>query len=483
MKRGLISSILFLLGAILPAPAQDKEFRFDAGARQARDVSLYRSSYALVIGISNYTAGWPKLPGVLRDIVDVERALKKQGFEVTVVRDVGQDRIKGAIEDFIGRHGGEPENRLLFYFAGHGHTLRTGYGGELGFIVPSDAPNPDVDKAGFRAKAISMLLFENYAVSIDSKHVLFVFDSCFAGSIFAASRSASVAISEKTAAPVRQFITSGSADEKVPDESIFKGQFIAGIEGEADMNRDGYVTGDELGIFLATNVVNYSKGAQHPKYGKLMNAKLDKGDFVFILPKGVIQPVSKTEADVASRIELEFWKSTKESDRAEAYAGYLAKYPGGVFTALAKQRLDELAKAEAAEKAGNPAAENREEAVPAVRLIQLPGAMIREYNDRIGRFSVSGVPADLKAGGQITLVYAVARDGRVSVESMNDAALDVVPEDKKQAVKDGIIAAAREIVLPPPRDKEGNRVTVVHWPVSYQVGRYQDRLVFNIVAF
>ncbi len=311
MKRGLISSILFLLGAILAAPAQDKEFRFDSGDRQAREISLYRSSYALVIGISAYTAGWPKLPGVLRDIVDVERALIKQGFEVTVVRDAGQDRIKGAIEDFIGRHGGEPENRLLFYFAGHGHTLRTGYGGELGYVVPADAPNPDVGKAGFRAKAISMLLFENYAVSIDCKHALFVFDSCFAGSIFAASRSASVAISEKTAAPVRQFITSGSADEKVPDESIFKGQFIAGIEGEADMNRDGYVTGDELGIFVATNVVNYSKGAQHPKYGKLMNAKLDKGDFVFILPQGVVPPVSKTEAAVASQLELEFWKSAK----------------------------------------------------------------------------------------------------------------------------------------------------------------------------
>ena len=34
-------------------------------------VGLYEESHALVIGVSNYTGGWPKLPGVRDDIVSV----------------------------------------------------------------------------------------------------------------------------------------------------------------------------------------------------------------------------------------------------------------------------------------------------------------------------------------------------------------------------------------------------------------------------
>jgi hypothetical protein len=53
----------------------------------------------------------------------------------------------------------------------------------------------------------------------------------------------------------------------VPDRSIFRQQFLAGIEGEADTNRDAYVTAIELGEFLKEKVINYSRGAQHPKAG------------------------------------------------------------------------------------------------------------------------------------------------------------------------------------------------------------------------
>ncbi len=61
--------------------------------------------------------------------------------------------------------------------------------------------------------------------------------------------------------PVRQFITSGSSKEKVSDKSIFREQFVSALEGEGDMDNDGYVTGTELGEFLLSTVVNYTKGA------------------------------------------------------------------------------------------------------------------------------------------------------------------------------------------------------------------------------
>jgi formylglycine-generating enzyme required for sulfatase activity len=261
-----------------------------------KEVGIYQNSYALVVGASAYAKGWPKLPGVVDDINQVSKALKIHGFEVTVVRDPDHRQLRNAFNDFINNYGQAIDNRLLFYFAGHGYTKRLSYGAEMGYIVPVDAPNPDLDMSGFLAKALDMQQFEVYARRIESKHALFLFDSCFSGSIFALERAIPGHISYKTARPVRQFITSGSVDETVPDTSIFRHQFLAALDGEGDVNQDGYITASELGEFLFEKVVLYSDDTQHPQYGKIRDMYLDKGDFVFLLRrKG--QPKSRLYVD------------------------------------------------------------------------------------------------------------------------------------------------------------------------------------------
>ena len=254
-------------------------------AEDGKELRLYERSYALVIGVSEYANGWPKLPGVKKDVEEVARALERHGFLVTKVENPDSAQLDKAFKTFIDAYGLGVENRLLFYFAGHGHTVRQSYGEEMGYIVPADAPLPDRDRAGFMSKAMDMQQMELYARRIQSKHALFLFDSCFSGAIFALSRAVPDAITYKTARPVRQFITSGSADEQVPDQSIFRRQFVESLDGEADLNKDGYVTGTELGEFLQDKVINYSRNTQHPQYGKLRNPNLDKGDFVFAVPK------------------------------------------------------------------------------------------------------------------------------------------------------------------------------------------------------
>lgn len=242
---------------------------------------LYENSHALLIGASNYTNGWPVLPGVVKDVKLLKEGLEKQGFSVMVVMDPNRRELEDAFHLFITKYGRGKNNRLLIYFAGHGHTLKLAYGEEMGYIVPVDAPNPNRDKDGFLDKALDMQQMEVYAKRIQSKHALFLFDSCFSGSLFALSRAVPENINYKTQKPVRQFITAGSANETVPDESIFREQFLAALNGEGDSDKDGYLTGVELGEFLQKTVVNYSKGSQHPQYGKIRNPHLDKGDFVF----------------------------------------------------------------------------------------------------------------------------------------------------------------------------------------------------------
>ena len=279
--------LVSLLTVFLPSPAVMQERGsgiVNIKLQDGKQVRLYDKSYAIVIGVSDYVAGWSNLPGVKKDMEAVVRALELHGFQVTVVMNPSSVQLDKSYRAFIDEYGAGVENRLLLYFAGHGHTEKQSYGSDMGYIVPADAPRPDRDPAGFRSKAMDMQQMEVYARRIQSKHALFLFDSCFSGSIFALSRAVPEIISYKSARPVRQFVTSGSADELVSDESVFRRQFVEAIEGEADGNRDGYVTGTELGEFLQERVVNYTRNAQHPQYGKIRDSNLDKGDFVFALP-------------------------------------------------------------------------------------------------------------------------------------------------------------------------------------------------------
>ena len=156
---------------------------------KGNQVVLYKESHALIVGISEYSSGWPMLPGVQNDIEQVEFALKENGFRTVVLSNPSHDALKKAIENFINEHGQEVDNRLLFYFAGHGHTLKLSFGEDMCYFVPADAPHPQKDKHGFLSKGLNMELMQVYAKQVQSKHALFLFDSCFSGSFFSMTRS------------------------------------------------------------------------------------------------------------------------------------------------------------------------------------------------------------------------------------------------------------------------------------------------------
>ena len=281
-KYILLLSFIFVAGILFAQ--QEKRGFTKVKVEGTGTTTLYEQSHALVIGNSNYTNGWNNLPGVKIDIAEVKTALEQNGFNVILKENLTKEQMDRAFSEFIAKYGNGQNNRLLFYYAGHGFSIKPTYGNEIGYIVPIDAPNPYKDKPGFQAKAMEMSQIETYAKRINSKHALFLFDACFAGSLFALRDAVPVDISYKTSEPVRQFITSGSAEETVPDKSIFRQQFVKALTTqEADANNDGYLTGTELGTFLQDNVINYSYGNQHPQYGKIRNDALDNGDFVFVL--------------------------------------------------------------------------------------------------------------------------------------------------------------------------------------------------------
>ena len=260
-------------------------------------IQLYSQSHALVIGVSKYQdSAWGQLDSVPMDVREVKKALEGQGFNVETILNPTKQDMNDRIEQFIGDYGFEKNNRLLFYYSGHGYTQERN-GRQFGYLVPSDAPNPLTDEKGFFRKSLKMTRILSWAKEIESKHALFVFDSCFSGSVLR-SRALSVPedISYSTSKPVRQFISAGSADQPVPAESVFRPLFIRGINGKADLDGDGYVTGVELGMYLQKEVPTYESG-QTPQYGKIRDPYLDEGNFVFQIPfKKIIPTPQNTDS-------------------------------------------------------------------------------------------------------------------------------------------------------------------------------------------
>jgi uncharacterized caspase-like protein len=289
---------------------------------EGSSLELYKQCRALIIGVSDYLY-WPRLPNAVKDAREVAAILRERGFITRVLENPNSEEIKGALDRLVFSESGVGDG-VLIYFAGHGETMKLADGTELGYIIPKDCPLQLKDPIGFTRKAISMEGIQMYSLQLKSKHLLAIFDSCFSGSIFALGRAAPADITYKTALPVRQYITAGSADEIVPDKSLFKECFLEALKGDADANSDGYVTGSELGMYLESKVVNYSRNAQHPQYGKIRNIKLDKGDFVFVLekakpseqekiptpPKAEKLDLSSIEASAKLREEsMRIWKS------------------------------------------------------------------------------------------------------------------------------------------------------------------------------
>jgi class 3 adenylate cyclase len=302
---------------VLPTPGRHRSFEPTLSQdqqgmpiidKEGRRVGTYTESHALVIGLSTYTAGWDALPGVQGDVQSVTQALEKHGFHVVVVMDPTVAELEEAYRDFIGKYGLAPDNRLLFYYAGSAYTVKPAYALNnqadwTGYLVARDTPLP-TDPDGFRRQALSMERFASLAREIQAKHALFLFDTCFSGAIaFALAHlrldslgKTNSEITPQTTKPVRQFISAGTADQKVPDVSLFRRFFIEALErdSEADRNRDGYITGSELGQFLQEKITIASQGTQTPQYGKMSDPRLNRGEFVFAPLRTMLPPAIAT---------------------------------------------------------------------------------------------------------------------------------------------------------------------------------------------
>jgi hypothetical protein len=389
------------------------------GAPVIEQVELYKDSYALIIGNDAYNNGWPPLGNAVKDAELIASELEQKGFSVELHKDLTSAELNTVFKRFFILKGDNPDARLFIWYAGHGATVD----GE-GYLIPVDAPVPSAGGA---------------------------FKSCFAGTVFSAQRNMPPsAITHATTLPVRQFLTSGDADQTVSDDGSFRELFIRAIRGEerADSNIDGYLTASELGLFLGDRITNLTQSFQTPRYGKLRDKDFDRGDFVFKLPKtarvipAAPVPVSPDEHVVQSgnAAEIAFWKSIEDSESLSQFEAYLTAYPEGIFASLAKLKKQEQQQKSA--KRTQPTNSDFK-----VSFKNQNHIAVKTANIRVKPFDGSARVGRLSKGDEVWAVgesrtrdgtwYLVARDGAelgfVFAALLEDQVAEITPELSKQS--------------------------------------------------
>ena len=246
--------------------------------------ALYGRSFAIVIGINHYEK-WPGLEFAVADANAIKNTLEKTGFDdITLIMDKEATQRRILTELFhklpqkVNRN-----DRVLFYFAGHGQTEDLPGGGKKGYIIPVDA-----ETASYASTAVSMEQIRSLSSRIAAKHIFYVMDCCYSG--LGLSRSAGVwpgisdYLRKVSAMRVVQIITAGGQGEQVQEREghgLFTSYFLKAIEGEADIDKDNVVTGTELGAYLRPTVSNASRQSQTPLFGRLEG----EGEFLFFVKK------------------------------------------------------------------------------------------------------------------------------------------------------------------------------------------------------
>lgn len=217
-------------------------------------IPTYSNSHALVIGINGYKTAAPPSYAV-SDATAIASALtdRFQFPSKNIHLLLESDATRAAVLDHFlsfACDGTEVNDRLVVFFAGHGHTVKSSRG-DVGYLVPWEGD------CGKLATLIRWDELTRNADLIEAKHILFLMDACYGGlAIMRALKPGSMRfLNDMLLRRSRQVLTAGKADEVVadlggplPNHSVFTGHLLEALDGKA---------ADPTGVLTANGVVAY----------------------------------------------------------------------------------------------------------------------------------------------------------------------------------------------------------------------------------
>ena len=283
------------------------------------DGDIYDNSWALIIGINDYE-NVPDLHYAVEDALAIKNMLinefnfSRNNVRVLIDKEATQSNINREMSKLL--KSADVNDRVVFYFAGHGETEALGLEEvATGFLMPSDA---DVENLYF--SAIPMEDLRNISKFSKAKHMLFLVDACYSGLAAVNTRGLSTNspnyIDKITRENARQIITAGQKDEKVLEKdewehSAFTKNLISGLKDKkANSNGDDFITASELGFYLQEKVSLDTENSQTPQVKRLTT---HEGEMIFLSKSEKTKQKIDYELDLKKLIlELEQLKANQE---------------------------------------------------------------------------------------------------------------------------------------------------------------------------
>ncbi len=258
------------------------------------------TQWAVIIGVGGYeSSAVPKLRYPVADADAVYQTLiTSGGFKkenILLLTDKTERKptlrnIKWALGTFLARSA-HKNDLVVIYFAGHGASEVDQRGierdGLSKYLVPADADPDDL-----YSTALPMDEMQTVLARIEAERVTVFLDACYSGAAggrtFASTKTRTVNVDDifldrLTRSKGRAIVTASRPSELSIElaelgHGVFTYYLVRGLQGYADLNRDGIVSLQELYEYLTQEVSRKSRavgGNQHP---------MMKGELEGILP-------------------------------------------------------------------------------------------------------------------------------------------------------------------------------------------------------
>jgi len=310
-----------------------------AGLLVSANVAKADKRVAFVLGNSAYKNVAP-LPNPAIDAKSMAKVLRNVGFEVVEGANLTRDRMTERLLEFGKK--AEGADVALFFYAGHGIAING-----TNYLLPVDADlKSEMDVKLGAAINIDVTLEQTMS---DAKVKLVFLDACRDNPFAARIRSAKATRSVN--------VQAGLAEMKSGE-----GTLIAFATGPGQTALDGEAgTNSPFTRALMANIASPGVEIQQAmtKVRAQVNEETNKGQLpwghtnligsVYLnqaaAPAGGRTEAPNTPAVAAgpvSEVELEFWRSIKDSNKPEELNAYLTNYPNGTFKSIALAHIVSL---------------------------------------------------------------------------------------------------------------------------------------------
>jgi len=317
-------------------------------SKTGEKLSLYNKSWAVIIGINKYK-NTRELNYAVQDAESIKSMLiadykfPESNIKMLTNDQATRETIRESIYDVIQK--ASEDDQILIFFAGHGETEVLPTGGEMGYLLPVEG-----EPSKLYLTALPMSEIKSIANMTRAKHVLFLVDACYGGLATIDARglkpSTSGYLDKITRGKARQIITAGSKGEEVIEKaewghSVFTRNILRGLKNlMADINSDGAVTAEELGVYLKDKVTIDSEQLQTPQIRRFESGD---GEFVFAY-EGKSNKTSMPSSQSIAEITLDYEKLAEEivnQQLKQATSDTTADVPPNINTQINNDTTDD----------------------------------------------------------------------------------------------------------------------------------------------